>query len=180
MAAIRFVFQAGVGGSEPAHWQSIWARERADVLWVDHDDWDRPVRDAWVARLEAVLHGTPGPKVIVAHSLGCLLVAEAAHALKASSVAGAFLVAVPDVAAPCFPASAVGFRSALSLPMPVPSIVVASSDDPYGSLEHAREVARRWGSELAGIGAKGHINASSGLGSWAEGRMLLEEFVGSL
>ena len=177
---MRLVFLAGLGNSEPEHWQSVWARELRDAVWVEQDDWNRPVRDAWVGNLEAALRGAAGPKVIVAHSLGCLAVAEAAHALKETSVAGAFLVAVPDVGGPHFPPSAVGFRPALSLSMPIPSVLVASSDDPYGSLDHARAVAHRWGSSLASVGAKGHINASSGLGRWQEGRSLLEEFLSSL
>lgn len=180
MTAFRVVFQAGIGNSEPDHWQSIWARSFPEAVWVEQEDWDNPVRDAWVDRLLETLRGTPGRKVIVAHSLGCLAVSEAAAAINDASVAGAFLVSVPDVDGPQFPKSAVGFRPALSTLMPLKSIVVASSNDSYGSLDHAQRVARHWSCELVQVGAKGHINLKSGLGEWAEGRKLFEDFVASL
>jgi serine hydrolase len=180
VTAITYVFQAGIGNSEPEHWQSRWARRLPGAVWVDERDWENPVRDAWVAALEEALRRAPGRKVVVAHSLGCLVVAEAAGALAAAGVAGAFLVAVPDVAGPSFPTSAAGFRPALALSVPVPSLVVASADDPYGSLDHAERVARAWGSRLAAVGAKGHLNARSGLGDWPEGQRLLEGFVAAL
>lgn len=170
-------FVPGIGNSGPQHWQSIWAAALPGSSWVEQRDWERPVRDEWVAALVRTLRRAPGPKVLVAHSLGCILVAEAAEALAAAEVKGALLVAVPDVHGPRFPAEAVGFRPALSLTLPVPSILVASTDDPYGTHAHSEAVARRWGSELVSVGARGHVNASSGLGAWAEGRALLERLV---
>jgi predicted alpha/beta hydrolase family esterase len=167
------LFVPGIGNSEPEHWQSIWAASLPGSIWVEQRDWDRPVRDEWVALMRD-LRRAVGPKVIVAHSLGCLLVAEAADALREAEVTGALLVAVPDVHGPSFPPSAIGFHPALSLRLTVPSIVVASADDPYASPAHSDAVARRWGSELVAVGAKGHVNARSRLGDWTEGRMLLE------
>jgi predicted alpha/beta hydrolase family esterase len=167
-------FVAGIGNSEPEHWQSRWARSLPGSIWVAQDDWENPVRDGWVRALERDLGGVRGPKVIVAHSLGCLVVAEAAGSLAGAGVVAALLVAVPDTAGPRFPRSALGFRPALSLELPIRSTLVASSDDPYGSLEHARAVARRWGSAFVPVGPRGHINTSSNLGDWPEGRALLD------
>jgi predicted alpha/beta hydrolase family esterase len=180
MSTLRVVFQPGVGNSEREHWQSIWARGTPDAVWVEQRDWDHPVRDEWVATLAATVRGTPGRKVIVAHSLGCLAVADAAAVLLGGEVIGAFVVAVPDVSSPQFPREAVGFRPALELSLPFPSVLVASADDPYASLEYAQRVARRWGSQFVQVGAAGHINARSGLGAWAEGRRLFESFVATL
>ena len=60
-------------------WVSQWAYQ---VL--EQHDWMRPLRGDWIARLEEVLlnHAAtnPQPCVLVAHSLGCLLMAAwAAH-----------------------------------------------------------------------------------------------------
>jgi predicted alpha/beta hydrolase family esterase len=175
----RVVFVPGIGNSGPDHWQSIWAASLPGSIWVEQRDWDRPVRDEWVAALARDLRRVDGPKVIVAHSLGCLVVAEAADELRQAEVTGALLVAVPDVHGPNFPAEATGFRPALSLGMPVPSLLVASTDDPYGTYAHAEAVARRWGSELVAVGAKGHVNARSNLGAWPVGRALLERLTRS-
>lgn len=62
-------------------------------------------------------------------------------------------------------------------PLPFPSLVVASSDDPYAGIDFARSCARDWGSRLAEVGAHGHINSDSGLGDWPEGRALLAALI---
>ncbi|HYD42636.1 MAG TPA: alpha/beta hydrolase [Anaeromyxobacter sp.] len=174
----RVLFVPGIGDSGPDHWQSIWAASLPGSIWVEQRDWDRPVRDEWVAALARDLRRVEGPKVIVGHSLGCLVVAEAAELVPAAGVTGALLVAVPDTQGSSFPAEATGFRPALSLEVPIPSLLVASTDDPYGTHAHSEAVARRWGSELVSVGAKGHVNARSSLGAWAEGRALLERLTG--
>jgi predicted alpha/beta hydrolase family esterase len=61
-------------------------------------------------------------------------------------------------------------------PLPFPSMVVASTDDPYAHIERSRAFAQAWGSRLVEIGDAGHINADRGYGEWPEGERLLEEF----
>ncbi|KSV71571.1 hypothetical protein N183_27820 [Sinorhizobium sp. Sb3] len=58
-----------------------------------------------------------------------------------------------------------------------PSLIVASTDDPYGSLPYVQTQAEQWGSNLKVIGAAGHINGQSELGGWPEGLTLLRDFV---
>ena len=58
-----------------------------------------------------------------------------------------------------------------------PSIVVASTNDEFVTVERAQEFADAWGSRLAIIGEAGHINAASKLGSWDAGRRLLDELL---
>jgi predicted alpha/beta hydrolase family esterase len=41
-------------------------------------------------------------------------------------------------------------------------------------MERAREYVAAWGSELSDLGDAGHINASSGLGTWPVGYGLLQ------
>jgi predicted alpha/beta hydrolase family esterase len=57
--------------------------------------------------------------------------------------------------------------------LPFASTVVASRDDPFTRFERAQSFAQAWGSEFIDYGARGHINAESGLGDWPEGRALL-------
>jgi predicted alpha/beta hydrolase family esterase len=107
--------------------------------------------------------------------------AEWATAEKPESlrrVKAAFLVAAPDPAGPEFPAAAAGFAPVPRLRLPFPSLLVASSDDPYSTLAYSRACAAAWGSSLAEIGARGHINSSSNLGEWDEGRELLSRLAG--
>ncbi|MFT4184927.1 MAG: alpha/beta hydrolase, partial [Rhizobium sp.] len=60
--------------------------------------------------------------------------------------------------------------------LPFPSLLVASTDDPYGPSGYAKESACIWGSELVDVGPLGHINAASGLGDWPEGQALFRRF----
>jgi predicted alpha/beta hydrolase family esterase len=178
---MNYIFLAGIGNSEPDHWQSIWFRGLGG-RWVDHADWERPRADEWVADLERAVQEVAGPKVFIGHSLGCLLAVEWARSHRNPDIRGSFLVAVPDVGGPNFPKAAVGFApaDAHSSPPPLPALVVASTTDPYGSFASARSAAKAWGAAIASVGDRGHINLASNLGAWDEGRALFDRFLGGL
>lgn len=176
MSSIVLTFP-GIGNSGPAHWQTLWERANPDFVRIVQRDWDRPVCEEWVAALENTVQRLGPSVVIVAHSLACLAVAH--WAAKAHSpIKAALLVAVPDPEGENFPAEALGFSPLPRQALDFPSVVVASTDDPYGSLSHAQSCAAAWGSRLVNIGAAGHINAGSGLGSWPAGYALLEQLRG--
>jgi hypothetical protein len=52
--------------------------------------------------------------------------------------------------------------------------MVASTNDPWMTVEKAETWAERWGSDFVNAGALGHINAESGLGDWRFGQRLLQ------
>lgn len=172
------VFLAGIGNSEEDHWQRHWYRRASRGVWVEHRDWDAPERDLWVVDLDRTLRETSGPKILVAHSLGCLLVADWSADHRDRGVAGALLVAVPDANGSAFPEAAVGFGSAISVRLPFPSTVVASEDDPYSSLEYSERIADSRGSRFVNAGRIGHINLESGLGIWSDGMEILARHFG--
>jgi len=177
MAATVLVLP-GYGDSGPAHWQTLWER-RHGYGRVVQDDWERPDVGAWMRRLCAALAATEGPVVLVAHSLGCALVAHAARD-AACAVAGALLVAPPDVEEIRHLLPEI--ESFAPMPMrrlPFPSIVVASSDDPYAEPARVRAFAAAWGARLVDVGACGHVNAESGLDDWPKGHALLRELLGA-
>ncbi|HKH12939.1 MAG TPA: alpha/beta hydrolase [Rubrobacter sp.] len=177
--AATLVFLAGIGNSEEDHWQRHWHRRAPRGVWVEHDDWDAPVLGAWVGDLDRALRAVSGPKILVAHSLGCLLVPWWAAGYEDPEVAGAFLVAVPDADGPAFPEAAVGFGPTSLTSLPFPTTIVASRDDPYGPPDHARRLADAWGSRFVDVGPKGHINLTSNLGAWHEGRELFATHFGA-
>jgi predicted alpha/beta hydrolase family esterase len=180
MQVVTYVFVAGAGNSGPEHWQRLWLDRVPAGVWVEHDDWDAPDREAWVSDLQKAVWRIRGPVVFVAHSLGCLVVAAWANEHNDPSVAGAFLVAVPNPDGRAFPKGASGFDDLAAAALAFPSVVAASRDDPYGSIEHAHALAETWGSEFIDAGTKGHVNAASGLGAWDEGWELLRAFVEAL
>ena len=86
----------GWQSSGPEHWQSRWQAEHG-YLRVEQHDWLRPLRGDWTAQLEEALLQCDEPAVLVAHSLGCVLVAAwAAHSRHTHLVKGALLVAPGD------------------------------------------------------------------------------------
>lgn len=166
----------GIGNSGPRHWQTLWERQHPEWRRVQQRDWDRPVCAEWLRGLDAAMAGLSAPPVLIAHSMGCLLVVHWAQR-SFLPVRAALLVAVPDPDGPCFPPAAQGFQPVPSGTLRFPSLVVASSDDPFGSAAYARRCATDWGSAFAEVGPAGHINADSDLGDWPAGFALLEELV---
>ncbi|PZA11265.1 hypothetical protein DNX69_18375 [Rhodopseudomonas palustris] len=169
----------GISGSGETHWQSLWQSATPSFARFRPADWDAPDLADWTRALGAALADARQPAVLVAHSLACLLVAHAAEQIR-DRVRGAFLVAVPDPDAAAFPAEAASFGHPPVRPLPFPALIVASSDDPYGSLDYARRRAREWNAGLVIAGAHGHINGASGLGEWQQGRLLFDAFCAGL
>lgn len=165
----------GIGGSGPEHWQTLWERKHPEYRRVCVPDWDRPDVDEWVAALSAEVTAAAAPVVVVAHSLGCLVVAH--YVGRGGRLAGALLVAVPDPSGPEFPPAAHSFGGFTRSPFGFASRVVASRNDPYASFDFAAGCARAWGSALTDVGHVGHINAASGLGDWPAGQALLADLL---
>ena len=165
----------GWQNSGPDHWQSHWERLHG-YLRVEQHDWLRPLRGDWIARLEEVIVDSDGPVLLVAHSLGCLLVAAwAAHSRHAHRVSGALLVAPCD-------AEREELRPLLASWSPVPlqtlpfkSLLLGSHNDAYCSLARTHHFARAWGSDFVDYGSRGHINADTGLGDWPDGQTMLRQ-----
>lgn len=167
----------GLGNSGPGHWQTQWEASLPNVVRVQQQEWDAPQRSVWVAALNTALLNIDGRVILVAHSLGCALVAwwamEYGHTPHAKKIAAALLVAPADVEQADFPAVATGFAPMPRLRLPFNTIVVASSDDPWCALPKAKSFAADWDAQCISIGACGHINAQSNLGDWPVGRAYL-------
>lgn len=165
----------GLGGSGVGHWQAHWTERFDDAEQIVQDDWDRPDLSAWLTRLRAAVERTPDA-ILVGHSLGCILIAHLTQRDPSARIAGALLVAPADVDA-CveLPHCLAAFAPVPRLRLPFPSITVASTNDPYATIERAENFARAWGSEFRNIGACGHINIAAGFGPWPEGERILAE-----
>ena len=171
----------GWQGSGPGHWQSRWERTHGYTR-VEQHDWMRPLRGDWIARLEDVLLGCDfeqeGPAVLVAHSLGCLHVAAwAAHSRNTHRVKAALLVAPPDVEREDLRTLLPSWSPVDLNLLPFRAQVHASSNDPFCALERARQFALAWGADVVDAGARGHLNADSGLGEWPQAHEHLRQFM---
>lgn len=173
--APRILTVPGLGNSGPDHWQSLWEAEGICER-VQLGLWDSPRRNHWVTMLHHAIEASDRPVVLAAHSLGCLTVAWWAALERprwCAKVMGALLVAPPEVDCAPVDQRLAGFGPVPKGPLPFPSIVVASRNDPFADFERVRTIAAFWGSRFVDAGLAGHINAASELGDWDFGRTLL-------
>ena len=178
-ATTRVLILPGWQNSGPTHWQSRW-QARHGFERVRQADWDWPRRGDWMAQLEDAVLADPRPTALVAHSLGCHLVAAwAAHSRHAVHITGSLLVAPPDTARSDMPPQLSTWRVVVRQRLPFPALMACSTDDPFCSIERALEMAADWGAEAVSLGGKGHINGDSGLGDWPEGLRFLRRFTGA-
>ncbi len=160
----------GLRNSGPVHWQSLWQLKHPEYVRVMQQDWGAPHLDDWTAVLDRAIRAACGKAFLVAHSFGCLAAVKRASE-QADDVAGVLLVA---------PADPGKFGLMDSLPqreLDVPTVLVASRNDPWLSFEKARALAGNLGSGFIDLGAAGHINGESGYGAWPEGERLLDRLL---
>lgn len=157
----------GLNSSGPAHWQSWFETRIPNAVRVIQSDWKRPDLAQWSSRVRREISRHSGGILIVAHSFGVLAAVQAADDYR-GRIAGALLVAPADP-------EKFGVADLLpQKPLDFPSVIVASSNDPWLSLERARHFAALWGAGLVNLGAAGHINTEAGYGPWPEGLALLQ------
>ena len=177
MKSTPILILPGYADSEPDHWQSHWERADPACRRVVQDDWLEPRLGDWLATLDRYVRECDSPPVLAAHSLACALVAHWATRATAP-VKAALLVAPADVDSPLHtPEEVRGFSPVPLRPLPFPSVVVASGDDPFVSAARAEAFARAWGSRLITLPNARHINADAGYGPWPEGHKLLRDLL---
>lgn len=158
------------------HWQTLLA-ERLPALGMNartvppmgREDLDC---DTKVAAIEREARAIAGPMILVAHSAGVVMVAHWACRTQ-RAVRGALLATPADLERP-MPAGyptmdalhAAGWLPVPRRPLPFPSIVAASTNDPLASLDRVTELAQGWGSRFISLGPVGHLNPAAGFGEW--------------
>ena len=136
----------GWKNSDPSHWQSLWEKEFPDKFRrIEQVEWDSPVCDDWIAKIQdEVKKESPENVVLIAHSLGCTTVAHWAKKFG-TKIKAAFLVAPSDCEAPNYTFDTIGFAPIPLEKLPFKSLVVASVNDEYVSIECAKQFATAWG-----------------------------------
>ena len=165
----HIVIVPGWNNSGPTHWQSRWAEHLPNASRVQQKNWSNPTRESWVEQLQQHIEQSPGPVLLVAHSLGCVTVAHWASRYFNSKVKGALLVAPADVERPNAPVPLQDFAPIPRERLPFRVHVVASDNDPYCRSLRALEFASQWAANYSLLKKAGHINADTPLGLWKEG-----------
>ncbi|MFV8375628.1 RBBP9/YdeN family alpha/beta hydrolase [Flavobacterium sp. LB1P62] len=175
---IKLLIIPGLGDSREDHWQSYWLKKYKNATKVVQDNWDEPIREEWLERLNEAILKLDSPTILVAHSLAVSLVMHWTSANSNPNIIGALLVAPADVDSPEHTPEKIWNFSPIPLSkLPFPSIVVTTENDPYISSQRAEYFAEMWGSDFINIGQKGHVNSESNLEFWEEGQMLLQQLI---
>ena len=165
----------------PEHWQTLLAAKLPRVQTVPPLEHHKLTCAARVAALDRALCAIDGPVILVAHSAGVMMVAHWAKVPRPNRpIQGGLLATPADVEHP-FPA---GYPTTDTLrehgwlpiprePLPFPSLLAASRNDPLCDFERARKMAGDWGSALEDLGEVGHLNPAAGYGEWPEAMELI-------
>ena len=165
------------------HWQTLLERrlpKTVSVLPLEHQKLSCAAR---VAALDAALAKIAGPVILVAHSAGVMITVHWAqqHCRK---IHGALLAAPADLETPLPPGYPAfdalaqnGWQPTPRKPLPFPSIVGASRNDPLAQFERVAEMAKDWGGRLVDLGEVGHLNPAAGFGEWPMAETLIHELV---
>lgn len=163
----------GLGNSGTDHWQTFFENTNENFQRINQQEWDAPACSNWIETIDKALAACdPSTVVLIGHSLGCSAIAHWAAKYK-RKIKGALLVAPSDLEAPQYTFPVTGFTPIPLEKIHFRTIVVASADDPWVSLERAEQFASYWGSVFINIGKAGHINTASGHKEWKEGLDIL-------
>lgn len=172
----QYLILPGLGNSGPKHWQTYFEQSGPNFFRVQQSEWEAPDCETWIATIDrAVLAYEPSNLVLIGHSLACCTIAHWSNKYQ-RKIKGALLVAPSDIENPVYTFPATGFAPIPQQTIPFKTLVIASDNDPWVSLERAQFFSNAWGSRLINIGAAGHINADSGYGKWEQGLKFLESF----
>ena len=154
--------------------QTYFQNSDTNFIRIEQTDWDTPTCEDWIKNIDAMVSSFDLPSVVlIGHSLGCATIAHWAAKYK-RNIKGAMLVAPSDLEAPNYTFPTKGFAPIPLDRMNFKSIVVASSNDIWVSLDRAKFFAEKWGSDFINIGEAGHINVSSGQTNWEVGLTILK------
>ena len=185
MTDATVVLVPGLRGHVEDHWQTRLAATLPKVRTVAPLGRDEPSLVARVTLLDRIVEDVNGPVVIVAHSAGVLVTVHWAATYTGTAVVGALLATPPAFAAelpPEYPSVRRlrdnGWLPVPRRPLPFPSILATSTDDPLGNPVRLRAMANAWGSREHSLGAVGHLNPASGFGEWPGAAALIDRLRG--
>ena len=171
----RVLILHGWGGSDAPHWQAELAgqiaMEYGTVSFPLLDNPHFPSKNRWLRQVRAILSSFK-PTTVVCHSLGCTLWMWLALE-EIDTIERLYLVSPPSLTSELDT-----IKSFFPIDIPTDfkakqSHIVVSDNDPYITLDEARDIAEQTASSIEIVHNAGHINADSGHGKWK----LIEEMV---
>jgi len=165
------------------HWQTLLQHKLPKAVSVPPLERDKLSCAARVAALDAAVAKIEGQVILVAHSAGVMITVHWARRHH-RQIQGAVLAAPVDLETPLpegyptFDALADnGWHPIPRAPLPFPSIVCASRNDPLASFERVARMAQDWGGGLVDLGEVGHLNPAAGYGEWPMAEALIDGLI---
>ena len=114
---------------------------------IEQADWARPLRGDWMIQLEETVLAAPTSVELVAHGLGCILVAAwASHSQNTHRIHHADLLEPDDTEREDRRAVLKSWSPIPMQRLPFSSTLHQSVQNPYCSMERAQCLAHAWGS----------------------------------
>lgn len=180
-ATPQVVIVPGLRDHVAEHWQTLLEAKLPNAVSVPRMTQDKLSCAAWVQMLDRTLAPIAAPVILVAHSAGVMIVVHWAQR-HGRPIRGALLATPPDFESPLpegYPSMDVlranGWLPVPRAPLPFPSIVATSGNDPLGRLERVVALADAWGSRPVHLGDVGHLNPAAGYGEWPQAEALIRE-----
>lgn len=160
----------------PDHWQ-FWLVERLrrageQVLYPQLPSPDEPVLDEWLELLRAELRMLgDGERVVICHSLGCLLWLQHAQTASADDLVDRLLLVCPPGPS-ALPGRLAPFarepadRDAVAATVRRPAELVCSDADPWCPEGAAAYYGRALDLEIHMLAGAGHVSLDEGFGPW--------------
>jgi uncharacterized protein len=181
MSAATILIVPGLRDEVADHWQTLLARRLDRVRTMAPMGRENLDCAARVRAIEREAQAIDGPVILVAHSGGVVMVVHWARQTR-RTIHGALLATPPDFDRPMpagYPAVQElrdgGWLPVPREPLPFPSIVAASWNDPLARYDRVAGLAAAWRSRLVDLGYVGHLNPAAGFGDWPRGMSLIEE-----
>jgi uncharacterized protein len=178
--SLRILTIPGLYGSDTRHWQTRW-EDLHGFTRVEQKNWNDPDYDQWAQCLLNYVDNCTSKSefVLVAHSLGCHLVAKIFPLIK-NYIEAVLFVAPPDLNSGVIKKDLSSFAVRHYHPLGVPGYLVYSENDPYADTDYSVRFGKQLGLLYISVGNRGHINSESHLGNWDEGFLFLDRLLDSI
>lgn len=150
----------GHGGADPSHPFARWAAAEAPaVQLLAQHDWQRPLRGDWLMQLENAWLDVSGPVQVVAHDLGCWLLAAWAQVSRQpmQRMRPALLINPLPCHAPAWQSRLPSWQCTTPQRLPFAAQVLSHGAD-AAQTAYAAQLAQAWGAShrIAPSEASGH------------------------
>jgi len=174
---IQYLTIPGYGGSPADHWQSYFEKKLSNCKRIEQKSWEKPVCSDWINKIDnEVMHFKESEVVLISHSLGGIALVHWVSKFK-RNIKGAMIVAPADIV---HPYQDLPLESFVPIPLnklSFPSVLIASNNDPWATIDRSKFFADCWGSSFINIGNAGHINVDSGFYHWDQGLDILKTLI---